>query len=74
MHDVEHFHARLEGLVGVLLDHPDLCGYRSTQLTDVFQEQNGIYAFDRSEKFGTRRIRAAQLRPAAIEAAARSAR
>ncbi|MDX3319672.1 glycoside hydrolase family 2 TIM barrel-domain containing protein [Streptomyces sp. ME03-5684b] len=72
--DVEEFHTRFEGLVGVLLGHPDMFGYCYTQLTDVFQEQNGVYAFDRSEKFETRRIRAAQLRPAAIEAAERPAR
>lgn len=72
--DVEEFHTRFEGLVGVLVAHPDMFGYCYSQLTDVFQEQNGVYAFDRSEKFETRRIRAAQLRPAAIEAAERPAR
>jgi hypothetical protein len=44
-------------------------GYCYTQLTDVFQEQNGIYRFDRTSKLDVSRIRAAQLRPAAIEAA-----
>jgi hypothetical protein len=39
-------------------------------LTDVFQEQNGIYRFDRSEKLDVRRVRAAQLRAAAFEEAA----
>lgn len=42
-------------------------GYCYTQLTDVFQEQNGIYRFDRGEKLDIARVRAAQLRPAAIE-------
>lgn len=42
-------------------------GYCYTQLTDVFQEQNGVYRFDRSLKLDVDRIRAAQLRPAAIE-------
>ncbi|MGP3769836.1 glycoside hydrolase family 2 protein [Streptomyces sp. SDT5-1] len=70
---VEEFHARFEGLVGVLLDHPDMFGYCYTQLTDVFQEQNGIFGFDRSQKFDIARIRAAQLRPAAIESAIESA-
>ncbi|MFJ9174429.1 glycoside hydrolase family 2 protein [Streptomyces sp. NPDC102360] len=64
---LEEFHTRFEGLVGVLLDHPDMFGYCYTQLTDVFQEENGLFAFDRSEKFDIERIRAAQLRPAAIE-------
>jgi hypothetical protein len=43
-------------------------GYCYTQLTDVHQEQNGIYAFDRREKFDVGRIRAAQARPAAMDA------
>ena len=65
--DVEEFHRRFDGLVGVLLDDPGMFGYCYTQLTDVFQEENGVYRFDRTEKFATERIRAAQVRPAAIE-------
>ncbi len=42
-------------------------GYCYTQLTDVFQEQNGVYRFDRGTKLDVERIRAAQTRPAAIE-------
>ncbi len=42
-------------------------GYCYTQLTDVFQEQNGIYMFDRSEKVEMERIRSAQSKKAAIE-------
>ena len=44
-------------------------GYCYTQLTDIYQEQNGIYRFDRSLKFNLERIRAAQIKPAAIELA-----
>ena len=68
VHDVEDFHARFEGLVGVLLDDPLMFGYCYTQLTDVFQEQNGIYRFDRSQKLDIDRVRRAQQRPAAYEA------
>jgi len=64
---VEEFYERFEALTGVLLEHPEMFGYCYTQLTDVFQEQNGVYYFDRSEKFDLGRIRAAQVRPAAIE-------
>ena len=64
---VEEFHARFEGLVSVLLDDPEMFGYCYTQLTDVFQEQNGIYAADRSPKVDVERVRAAQARPAAFE-------
>ncbi|MEW1691131.1 glycoside hydrolase family 2 protein [Streptomyces sp. NPDC091265] len=65
--DEEDFQVRFAGLVGVLLDNPDMFGYCYTQLTDVFQEQNGVYRFDRSEKLDTGRLRAAQERLAAFE-------
>ncbi|PFG31873.1 glycoside hydrolase family 2 protein [Paramicrobacterium agarici] len=65
--NIDEFYARFEGQVAVLMDHPDMFGYCYTQLTDVFQEQNGLYNFDRSDKFDIDRIREAQDRPAAIE-------
>jgi hypothetical protein len=65
--DEEEFHARFAGLTGVLLGDPDMFGYCYTQLTDVMQERNGIYRFDRSEKLDVARVRAAQQRPAASE-------
>ncbi|MFW6155595.1 MAG: glycoside hydrolase family 2 protein [Planctomycetota bacterium] len=64
---IDAFYDRFEGLCGALLDDPNMFGYCYTQLTDVFQEQNGIYRFDRSAKFDLDRLRAAQARPAAIE-------
>jgi beta-galactosidase/beta-glucuronidase len=66
---LEEFYERFEGLFNVLLDDPKMFGYCYTQLTDVYQEQNGIYTFDRREKFDMARIRAIQQRRAAIEAA-----
>lgn len=63
----EEFYTRFDGLCSVLLDNPDMFGYCYTQLTDVFQEKNGIFAFDRSPKFDVARIRTSQVRPAAIE-------
>ncbi|MGW2282796.1 glycoside hydrolase family 2 protein [Streptomyces sp. NPDC001770] len=63
----DEFHERFAGLTGVLLEDPDMFGYCYTQLTDVFQEQNGVYRFDRGTKLDIARIREAQLRPAAIE-------
>ncbi|MFP4216142.1 MAG: glycoside hydrolase family 2 protein [Phycisphaerae bacterium] len=63
----EEFYRRFEALTGVLLANPGMFGYCYTQLTDVYQEQNGIYRFDRSGKLDVDRIRAAQQRPAAIE-------
>ena len=69
--DVEEVLHRVETLCGVLLDDPNMFGYCYTQLTDVFQEENGIFGFDRSPKFdekGMKRVRDAQQRKAAIEA------
>jgi beta-glucuronidase len=65
--DEEEFYARLAGLVAVLRDDPGMFGYCYTQLTDVFQECNGIYRFDRSSKLDVDRIRAIQQQPAAYE-------
>ncbi len=64
---VEEFYARFDGLCQVLLSNPDMFGYCYTQLTDVFQEKNGIFTFDRGTKFDLDRLRATQQRPAAIE-------
>lgn len=64
---VEEFYYQFSALCDVLLDNPDMFGYCYTQLTDVFQEQNGIYAFDRSTKFDLKRLYTIQMRIAAIE-------
>ncbi|MBQ7932308.1 MAG: beta-galactosidase [Clostridia bacterium] len=65
--DIEAFYTRFKGLVDVLLDNPKMCAFCYTQLTDVYQEQNGIYAFDRRAKFDAARLHAIMSRPAAIE-------
>ena len=65
-HHLDEFY-RFEGLFKVLLDDPNMFAYCYTQLTDVYQEQNGIYTFDRRAKFDMARIRAVQQRRAAIE-------
>lgn len=54
---LEEFYTRLEGLTDVILDVPYMSGYCYTQLTDVEQEQNGIYNYDRSRKFDMDRIK-----------------
>ncbi|HVU12686.1 MAG TPA: hypothetical protein VHD90_15495 [Phototrophicaceae bacterium] len=64
---LDEFYARFEGLFDVLLDDPKMFAYCYTQLTDVWQEQNGIYTFDRQPKFDLDRIRAIQQKQAAIE-------
>jgi hypothetical protein len=64
---LDEFYDRFDKLCAVLLDNKGMFAYCYTQLTDVFQEQNGIYNFDRSEKFDMARIKAAQQKKAAIE-------
>lgn len=65
--NIEEFYERFESLCKVLLNNPDMFGYCYTQLTDVFQEQNGIFYFDRTNKFDLNRIRKAQQKQAAFE-------
>ncbi len=67
--DLEEFYDRFEKLCAILLDDVNMFGYCYTQLTDILQEQNGIYKYDRGLKFDLERIRAAQQRAAAIELA-----
>ena len=63
----EEYYERFAALCHVLLSNPDMFGYCYTQLTDVFQEQTGVVAFDRSYKLDLRRLKKAQDRVAAIE-------
>ncbi len=65
--NIDEWYQRFEGLCNVLLDDASMFGYCYTQLTDVFQEQNGIYYFNRESKFDLARLHAIQTRQAAIE-------
>lgn len=65
--DIDEFYTRYAGLVGALLDNPDMFGFCYTQLTDVEQEHNGLYFYDRTPKFDVKRLHAATARPAAYE-------
>ena len=67
--DLAEFYDRFEKLCAILLDDVNMFGYCYTQLTDIYQEQNGIFGFDRAMKFDLERIRAAQQKAAAIELA-----
>lgn len=64
---LEEFYERFDGQCRVLLENPNLFGFCYTQLTDTFQEQNGIVYFDRTPKFDLQRIRQTLTRAAAIE-------
>lgn len=65
--DEEAVYERFEGLTRVLLEDPEMFGYCYTQLTDVFQEKNGIVDFERGRKLDLARLRAVQERAAAYE-------
>jgi len=62
---------QVETLIGeltrILTDHPNIAGYCYTQLTDVEQEVNGIYTYDRRPKFNAERLKKFFGAPAAIE-------
>lgn len=53
----DEFHDRVQRLTHAIVDRPDWSGYCYTQLTDVEQEQNGLYFYDRSPKFDMTRVR-----------------
>jgi len=55
---LEEFYDRLEKQVDAILSLPHITGFCYTQLTDVEQEENGIYNYDRTQKFDMQRIKA----------------
>ena len=59
--------ARFRGLTEALLNDPGMGGLCYTQLTDVEQEKNGLYTYDRQPKFDPETIAAILRQPAAIE-------
>ena len=64
----EEFMYRLKGLTEALLHNPKICAFCYTQLTDVEQEKNGLYTYDRRPKFDPSVISAIIRQTAAIEA------
>ena len=63
----EEFLTRLKGLTDALVDDPNMFGLCYTQLTDVEQEQNGLYTYDRKPKFPPEVIHPIFARKAAYE-------
>ena len=63
----EEFIERYRGLTTALLKNPEHCGFCYTQLTDVEQEQNGLYTFQREAKFPPEVIYEINTQKAAIE-------
>ncbi len=63
----DEFIARFKGLTEVLLFHPHMGALCYTQLTDVEQEVNGLYTYDRKPKFDPAMMHAILTQRAAIE-------
>jgi len=63
----EEFIARYKGLTEALLANPEHMGFCYTQLTDVEQEQNGLYTYQRAAKFPPEVIAAVNRQAAAME-------
>lgn len=64
---VEEFISRYKGLTDALLDNPKMLGFCYTQLTDIEQEQNGLYTYERKPKFDVKIIHDITARKAKIE-------
>ena len=65
--DEREFLDRFEGLTRALLENPFVTGLCYTQLTDVEQEVNGLYTYDRRPKFDVSLFRQVLSAPAASE-------
>ena len=65
--DEEEFKYRFKGLTEALLFNPIMGGLCYTQLTDVEQEQNGLYTYDRKLKFDAEFFRSVLSQKAKIE-------
>ncbi len=64
---LEEFYERYDGLTTAMIDNPKMIGFCYTQLTDVEQELNGIYRYDRTEKFDSDILYKINTKKAAIE-------
>ncbi|MCE9553377.1 MAG: beta-galactosidase [Planctomycetes bacterium] len=63
----DEFYTRYRGTIDAMLDNPNLFGFCYTQLTDIEQERNGLYYYDRRPKFDVKIIREITARQAAYE-------
>ncbi|MBR3620668.1 MAG: beta-galactosidase, partial [Clostridia bacterium] len=61
------YFARYKGLTDALLDNGKMFAFCYTQLTDVEQEQNGVYTYYRKPKFDIEKFKAINSRKAKIE-------
>ncbi len=64
---LDEFYTRYKGTIDAMLDNPNLFGFCYTQLTDIEQERNGLYYYDRKPKFDVKNIHEITSRQAAYE-------
>jgi len=64
---LDAFYARYKGTIDAMLDNPNLFGFCYTQLTDIEQEKNGLYYYNRKPKFDVRKVHEITARTAAYE-------
>ena len=64
---LEEFYKRYDGLTTALIDNPKMIGFCYTQLTDVEQELNGVFKYDRTKKFDSEILYKINTKKAAIE-------
>ena len=63
----EAFFDRYRGTIDAMLDNPNLFGFCYTQLTDIEQEKNGLYDYQRRPKFEVAKLHEITSRQAAYE-------
>ncbi|MDD4869130.1 MAG: glycoside hydrolase family 2 TIM barrel-domain containing protein [Kiritimatiellae bacterium] len=64
---LDEFYIRYKGTCDALLDNPNMFGFCYTQLTDIEQEKNGLYYYDRKPKFDVKKLHEITSRQAAYE-------
>ena len=64
---LDELYVRYKGTIDAMLDNPNFFGFCYTQLTDIEQEKNGLYYYDRKPKFDVNKIHEITSRQAAYE-------
>jgi len=64
---LDELYVRYKGTIDAMLDNPHLFGFCYTQLTDIEQEKNGLYYYDRKPKFDVKKLYEITSREAAYE-------
>ena len=64
---LDEFYVRYKETIDAMLDNPHLFGFCYTQLTDIEQEKNGLFYYDRKPKFDAKKLHEITSREAAYE-------